>query len=111
MASTSVRVALRIRPLTAKELLEDASECISVVEGERQVIIGTERRSLLNQKSNQQSFTFDNVFDPFIGQDRVYEACSRGLVDKFLCGFNATILAYGQVLYSINHMLIINNKQ
>lgn len=100
MASTSVRVALRIRPLTAKELLEDASECITVVDGERQVIIGTERRSLLNQKSNQQSFTFDSVFDPLAGQDKVYEACSRNLVEKFLFGFNATILAYGQVHYN-----------
>ncbi len=29
-------------------------------------------------------------------QAEVYESCARPLVDKFLAGFNATVLAYGQ---------------
>lgn len=100
MASTSVKVALRIRPLTAKELLEDASECVSLVgDMNKQVLIGTERRSLMNQKSNQHSFTFDNVFDTLSSQHQVYEESSRCLVENYLSGFNATILAYGQVCH------------
>ena len=96
MATTSVKVALRLRPLTAKELLEDARECISQVPGESQIIIGTDRKGFLGHKSNLQSFSFDNVFEPQSSQFDVYTSCAQPLVQKFLEGFNATILAYGQ---------------
>ncbi|GJN88660.1 hypothetical protein Rhopal_001626-T1 [Rhodotorula paludigena] len=43
----------------------------------------------------KQTFTYDRVVGPDEGQDAVYEA-AQPLVDAFLQGFNATILAYGQ---------------
>ncbi|EGF83831.1 hypothetical protein BATDEDRAFT_8409, partial [Batrachochytrium dendrobatidis JAM81] len=44
----------------------------------------------------QKSFTFDYVFDPLTTQDLLYADCVAPLVDRFLEGFNATVLAYGQ---------------
>ncbi|KNE56942.1 hypothetical protein AMAG_02709 [Allomyces macrogynus ATCC 38327] len=85
MATTSVQVGLRVRPLTAKETLANCSECISYIPSEPQVIIGSDR-----------SFTFDHVFPPDTPQRNVYDQCVAPLIDKFLDGFNATILAYGQ---------------
>lgn len=47
--------------------------------------------------SQAKSFTFDHVFDTASTQDEVYIECVKPLVDRFLEGFNATVLAYGQV--------------
>ncbi|KAI9189310.1 hypothetical protein H9P43_000741 [Blastocladiella emersonii ATCC 22665] len=85
MATTSVKVALRVRPLTAKETLANCSECISYIAGEPQVIIGSDR-----------SFTFDHVFSPDTPQANLYDESIAPLLAKFLEGYNATVLAYGQ---------------
>ncbi|KNC96556.1 uncharacterized protein SPPG_08143 [Spizellomyces punctatus DAOM BR117] len=109
MASTSVKVALRVRPLNAKEVLANAQECISFMGvGIPQVTIGptggggadtsfgfsTSMASL--PQHQQKAFTFDHVFDTASTQEEVYRDCVKPLVDRFLEGFNATVLAYGQ---------------
>ncbi|KAJ3066663.1 hypothetical protein HK102_007585, partial [Quaeritorhiza haematococci] len=97
MSTTSVKVALRVRPLTAKELLSEARECIAFVPGVPQVILGSIGNVMVNgQPAQQRSFTFDYVFDTESNQHQVYDDCVSTLVDRFVEGFNATILAYGQ---------------
>ncbi|KAF9179988.1 Kinesin-like protein kif21b [Haplosporangium sp. Z 767] len=84
--NTAVKVALRVRPLTLQEQINNCSECISYVPNEPQIgIVGSDK-----------SFTFDHVFDEETTQRRVYEECAKELVDRFIEGFNVTILAYGQ---------------
>ncbi|KAI8378632.1 hypothetical protein BD560DRAFT_389939 [Blakeslea trispora] len=85
MASTAVRVGLRVRPLTQKEQIENCTECISFIPNEPQILVGTDK-----------SFTYDYVFSNESHQHQVYEQAAKPLLDKFLEGFNATILAYGQ---------------
>ncbi|CAG8467090.1 6617_t:CDS:2 [Paraglomus occultum] len=85
MTSTSVRVALRIRPLSNKEIQQRCDPCITVIEGAPQVLIGTDR-----------SFTYDFVFPSETQQDEVFDDCAKPLLDKLMEGYNATILAYGQ---------------
>ncbi|KAI8140358.1 hypothetical protein BJV82DRAFT_650891 [Fennellomyces sp. T-0311] len=85
MTSTAVRVGLRVRPLTQKEQLSNCSECLSYIPNEPQILIGTDK-----------SFTYDYVFDSNSDQASVYEAAAGPLMQKFMDGFNATILAYGQ---------------
>lgn len=38
-----VRVAVRVRPLLGHEKVERCGECLSVVEGEPQIVIGVDR--------------------------------------------------------------------
>ncbi|KAG0027433.1 Kinesin-like protein kif21b [Podila clonocystis] len=84
--NTAVKVALRVRPLTLQEQINNCSECISYVPNEPQIgIVGSDK-----------SFTFDHVFDEESTQKKVYEECAKELVERFLEGFNVTILAYGQ---------------
>uniref|UniRef100_A0A0K0D2C6 Kinesin-like protein n=1 Tax=Angiostrongylus cantonensis TaxID=6313 RepID=A0A0K0D2C6_ANGCA len=85
-ASSTVQVALRIRPQGSREKLEGSRVCTSVVPGEPQVTIGTDR-----------SFTFDHVFDQGTQQVELYNFAVQKLVDGLFDGFNATVLAYGQV--------------
>ncbi|KAI8084778.1 uncharacterized protein BX664DRAFT_360608 [Halteromyces radiatus] len=85
MTSTAVRVGLRVRPLTQKEQLSNCTECLSFIPDEPQILIGTDK-----------SFTFDYVYDSNTPQVQVYDTAAKPLIEKFLDGFNATILAYGQ---------------
>ena len=41
-------------------------------------------------------FEFDRVIDQTSTQEQVYQQCMKGLLDKALEGYNATVLAYGQ---------------
>jgi hypothetical protein len=87
MSTANVRVAIRIRPLTSKERMEDGNgECITLLDGGRQLVIG-----------KNHSFSFDNIFDAEASQRLVYESTVIHLIDKFMDGYNATIFAYGQV--------------
>ncbi|KAI8340641.1 hypothetical protein BC941DRAFT_510942 [Chlamydoabsidia padenii] len=85
MTSTAVRVALRVRPLTEKEQCSNTGECLTFIPNEPQVLIGSDK-----------SFTYDYVFDTKSTQAHVYSSAIAPLLHKFINGFNATVLAYGQ---------------
>lgn len=57
----AVRVAVRARPLVAKERLERARECLSYPVDGKSVILGKNR-----------AFSFDEVFDPTVEQGTIY---------------------------------------
>ncbi|CAF4875069.1 unnamed protein product [Pieris macdunnoughi] len=78
----------RIRPQTSAEVLEGCGICARAGDaaGEGGVALGSER-----------AFTFDYAFEPLVGQQEIYDTCVRKLVESALDGYNATVLAYGQV--------------
>ena len=82
----SVQVAVRIRPLLQSEINQNCSLCITHIPESSQIkVIGSD------------TFTFDDVFGLASEQCQVYDTCVSDLVEATLEGFNATILAYGQV--------------
>ncbi|CAG8451419.1 10408_t:CDS:10 [Acaulospora morrowiae] len=108
MTTTSVKVALRVRPLSKKEIQQNCTECLSTIPDTTQIVIGTDR-----------SFTFDYVFPSDTEQQDVFQDCAKPLLDKLIEGYvnsivlqifdivvvivisdnqnyNVTILAYGQ---------------
>lgn len=76
----------RIRPQLTREKIELSRVCTSVTPNEPQVCLGSER-----------AFTFDHVFDMPTPQGAVYTTCVQQLVEGCFEGYNATVLAYGQV--------------
>ena len=80
---TSVRVAVRVRPLLPLEPQD--SVCLFKVKNQPQLVLGKER-----------SFTFDHVFDTRSQQEELSSDCVRPLIDSLFLGYNATIFAYGQ---------------
>lgn len=62
--------------------------CTSVTPGEPQITLSSDR-----------SFTYDYVFDTGCEQEEVYNTCVKKLVEGALEGYNATVLAYGQVRF------------
>ncbi|KAI4315323.1 hypothetical protein L6164_028147 [Bauhinia variegata] len=86
-----VRVAVRLRPKNAEELVADAdfADCVE---------LQPELKRLKLRKNNWDSDTyeFDEVFTESASQKRVYEVVARPIVESVLDGFNGTIMAYGQ---------------
>ncbi|KAM3726385.1 Kinesin-like protein [Dirofilaria immitis] len=80
-----VRVAIRVRPQSEREKVENSHICTNVFQKEAQITIGGER-----------SFTFDYAFDIGTQQQKVYDECVKNLIEGTFEGFNATVLAYGQ---------------
>lgn len=85
MNDTSVKVAVRIRPLNNDELERDNIQCIRIA-GESQIVAG------------ESVFTFDHTFGVDDQQVTIFETCVVDLVNSAFEGFNATILAYGQTV-------------
>ncbi|XP_034946309.1 kinesin-like protein KIF21A isoform X2 [Chelonus insularis] len=82
---SSVRVAVRIRPQVAREVIDMCRICTQVPPGEPQVFLGPDK-----------AFTYDYVFDTDAQQHTIYETCVSKLIEGALDGYNATVLAYGQ---------------
>ena len=80
----AVRVAVRARPLVAKERLERARECLSYPD-DKSVLLGKNRL-----------FHFDDAYPPLADQHTIYANLVAPLVESCFNGYNATVLAYGQ---------------
>ncbi|XP_040272964.1 kinesin-like protein KIF27 [Bufo bufo] len=85
MDEIPVKVAVRIRPLSSKEILHNHQVCVRPVPNTQQIIIGKDR-----------VFTFDHVFGKSSTQDDVYSSCIEPLLVSLIEGYNATVFAYGQ---------------
>jgi kinesin family protein 4/21/27 len=80
-----VKVAVRIRPLVARETADACTECLRSVSGHPQIILGTNK-----------AFTYDYVFAQSSPQIEIYETSVQSLIGSLFKGYNATVLAYGQ---------------
>ena len=71
-----VQVALRVRPLSTKEAIEDSKSCVRVApHGDpNQLMIGTNKL-----------FTFDKVIGPEQGQSDVYSGCVKEQKPMLVC--------------------------
>ncbi|XP_021295517.1 kinesin-like protein KIN-UC isoform X1 [Herrania umbratica] len=86
-----VRVAVRLRPRNAEDLLSDAdfADCVE---------LQPELKRLKLRKNNwsSESYKFDEVFTETASQKRVYEVVAKPVVESVLSGYNGTVMAYGQ---------------
>lgn len=89
--SGRVRVAVRLRPRNAEDLLSDAdfSDCVE---------LQPELKRLKLRKNNwsSESYRFDELFTETASQKRVYEVVAKPVVESVLNGYNGTVMAYGQ---------------
>uniref|UniRef100_A0A182J473 Uncharacterized protein n=1 Tax=Anopheles atroparvus TaxID=41427 RepID=A0A182J473_ANOAO len=87
----SVRVALRVRPISEAEIARGHSCVVKVVPS-----INGDEVTIGDGKISSERFTYSHTFDPKATQQQLYEAVVVDLLDKLFEGFNVTILAYGQ---------------
>ncbi|PON34472.1 Kinesin-like protein [Trema orientale] len=89
--SERVRVAVRLRPKNAEDLIPD-SDFADCVELQPEL----KRLKLRKNNWNSESYRFDEVFTDTASQRRVYEAVAKPVVESVLSGYNGTVMAYGQ---------------
>ncbi|KAL8446852.1 hypothetical protein Emag_004613 [Eimeria magna] len=85
-SDASFQVAVRVRPLSAREQRDESGSCCLFDGGGRRVSL---------PPPQSRSYAFDCVFPPESSQGEVY-ACTSPLLRAALDGFNAALLAYGQ---------------
>lgn len=81
-----IKVGVRIRPMSSKEVTEGAASTVSADQG----------RILTNQadaKKSGSNFNFDWTFDSNAGQRVIYDDMCKPLIDKVFEGYNATFFA------------------
>lgn len=108
-AKNKMLVALRSRPLLARELEESNYNTIAVTNKDTVVItIPTEyisngkgkyyfkgEKKIKITKVKEATFKFDFAFDEKIDQAEVYRCTTANLVKQVINGYNATVYAYG----------------
>jgi len=100
---TSVRVAVRCRPLSQKEINEGSEECVEVHKDGQQV-------TMQMDAGTPHLFAFDHVFGKDSTQPEVFEALGSPLLDKSFQGYNSTIFAYGQTGSGKTHTMMSDRK-
>ena len=84
----SVKVCVRIRPLSQKELAAGNQNCVEVQ---------NPQLMLLKQKNGVRQYAFNQILDESVGQRQVFsEIGVSSLLESSLDGYSCTIFAYGQ---------------
>lgn len=86
-----VRVVVRSRPLSSKEVEHGCHEVVFVNSNEASV---TFRKS--DDDSNPRTYYFNSAYSNNVTQQFIYDDCARPIVDSVLEGYHGTIFAYGQ---------------
>nr|CAD7428733.1 unnamed protein product [Timema monikensis] len=88
----NIRVVVRIRPLSEKEIRSRFKNIIRIDHPNHISILNLTH----NSDEHPKTFTFDAVLGEASSQEDVYECFGRPVVEKVLEGYNGTIFAYGQ---------------
>lgn len=86
---TNVRVAVRCRPFSKKEIGNGEVSCVKIEEG--QIILTNPTGS-----NEEHSFAFDLVYGDDSKQTSLFQDVGTPILDKAFAGYNGTIFAYGQ---------------
>lgn len=99
----NVRVAVRCRPMSSKET---ARGCHNIIDVQGSSI------TIRSPDSNHedQTFTFNFVYDGNVTQQQVYSDLGAPIVVQALDGFNGTIFAYGQTGSGKTHSMMGNEE-
>ena len=90
MPTETVRVVVRSRPLSNKEVANDNSNILQIDRELHQVAILEPKTGLYK------TFAYDSVYDHNSTQQELYDESAFPLVESALQGYNSTIFAYGQ---------------
>ncbi|ORX54901.1 kinesin-domain-containing protein [Piromyces finnis] len=86
---TNIKVVVRIRPPTEKEILNGYPISITP-KGSNQVV------AITSHATTTRTFSFDKVFSQYDNQATIYSTIISPMIKEVLEGYNCTIFAYGQ---------------
>lgn len=98
--AVNVQVAVRCRPLNARETSSGERIALKCDDGRREVVCagvsGGPGMSKVPASLGSKTYTYDHVFGPDSSQEDVYDGVVKPIVEEVLEGYNCTVFAYGQ---------------
>ncbi len=95
----NLKVAVRCRPMSAREISTDASLNIVFVEDNSVNVKALD-------EEDTRHFKFEQCFGPETTEEEIYDAIGRPIVTQALDGINGTLIAYGQTGAGKSHSLM-----
>jgi hypothetical protein len=86
MSGECVKVVVRIRPLSSKEVEDGRKESVRANSERAEVVVSSADQAA-------KTFTFDATFGSDSKQEQLYDSAAYPIVESVLKGFNGTILA------------------
>ena len=99
-----IKVAVRSRPLSQKEIENNEKEIIKVLDKKLLILLDpieyNGHSEIFKNRSREQKYAFDYVFDQncsqvSFSQHNVFINTTKFLLDGLVSGYNATVFAYG----------------
>lgn len=87
-----VQVVVRCRPMLEKENVEGRHNCVAVDTVGSTIQV----KNLKQPEQAPKLFTFDKTYDATSTQRQLYDDVAHPIVHSVMCGYNGTVLAYGQ---------------
>ncbi|XP_058796062.1 osmotic avoidance abnormal protein 3-like [Phymastichus coffea] len=100
--SESVKVAVRCRPMSQKELQQKCRSVVTVDSGARSCSLSDASGG---PASGGKVYQFDAAFGPQASTEAVYEEVGSYVVEAVLEGYNGTVFAYGQTGCGKSHTM------
>jgi kinesin family protein 1 len=101
MSDTSIRVAVRCRPLNSREIARGATPLISI--NGNSLTISPDPTDKRSTEKEAKAFSFDRAFDSqdksdpnYASQQVVFDYLGKDLLAHAFDGFNTALFAYGQ---------------
>jgi kinesin family protein 18/19 len=96
----NITVAVRVRPLNAKEVQRNSWSCLSLQEGRQINVADPDDKMggvdyLRLDKTKDKSYAFDHALDESMSQEDVFRCTTQGLLPGLLLGYNSCVFAYG----------------
>eukprot|EP01032_Pedospumella_encystans_P008900 gene8900-10518_t len=112
ISEEGIIVAVRIRPLSKKELASGIVSCCQTL-GESNIAIrknGDANNFLKSQMAMLNEYAFDAVFDEDSTQEEVYESTAKKFIPNVINGKNVTVFAYGATGAGKTHTMLGNSR-
>ncbi|OWZ22621.1 Kinesin [Phytophthora megakarya] len=100
--SESVRVCVRIRPLSTKEVQDGRTYIVQANPTQGEISLSNPEA---DAREPPKKFTFDAAIPPESSQQDVYAQAATDIVESVVNGFNGTIFAYGQTGAGKSHTM------
>ncbi|RLN59278.1 hypothetical protein BBJ28_00013436 [Nothophytophthora sp. Chile5] len=100
--SESVRVVVRIRPLSTKEQQDGRAYIVQANKEQGEISLANPEA---DAREPPKKFTFDAAIPPESSQQDVYAKAATDIVESVVHGFNGTIFAYGQTGAGKSHTM------
>ncbi|KAF4317780.1 hypothetical protein BBO99_00007807 [Phytophthora kernoviae] len=100
--SESVRVCVRIRPLSTKEVQDGRTYIVHASPAQGEISLANPEA---DAREPPKKFTFDAAIPPESSQQDVYAQAATDIVESVVNGFNGTIFAYGQTGAGKSHTM------